>query len=114
MLCLEPEAACMACEEQRLSEQGAVGTQILKLGDRFMVLDCGGGTVDITMHKVECTQPLQLSEVRAPSGGPWGSTFVDKEFEEFLRKLIGDKSWNAFKPSSAWGENHVLRARPLF
>jgi hypothetical protein len=32
------------------------------------VLDCGGGTVDITMHRVEATSPLRLCEVREPSG----------------------------------------------
>ena len=28
-----------------------------------MVLDCGGGTVDITMHQVENMKPMRLSEV---------------------------------------------------
>jgi hypothetical protein len=28
-----------------------------------MVLDCGGGTVDITMHQVENLKPMRLSEV---------------------------------------------------
>lgn len=72
VLCLEPEAACMACEDQRSSEsdaQPAGGSQqILKNGQTFMVLDCGGGTVDITMHRVEATDPLRLSEVRKPTG----------------------------------------------
>ena len=72
VLCLEPEAACMACEDQRISEsdaQPAGGSQqILKNGQTFMVLDCGGGTVDITMHRVEKTDPLRLSEVREPTG----------------------------------------------
>ena len=106
VLCLEPEAACLACEDQRLSGQGAADElQVLKRDDRFMVLDCGGGTVDITVHEVEETKPLMLSEVREPSGGPWGSTFVDQEFVKFMSKLIGEESWKAFKPSSAWGEN---------
>ena len=50
----------MACEDQRLSEQGAAGREILNVNDRFMVLDCGGGTVDITMHKVDQMMPLKL------------------------------------------------------
>jgi len=41
--------------------------------------------------------------VREPSGGPFGSKFVDGEYEEFLQKLIGQESWRRFKPSSAWG-----------
>jgi len=110
-VCLEPEAACMACEDQRMSEesaQSANSLQILKNGDKFMVLDCGGGTVDITVHRVEGTTPLRLSEVFEvfePSGGPWGSTFLDDAFEQFLEKLTGSESWGRFKPSSLWGEN---------
>jgi len=71
VLCLEPEAACMACEDQRILEHGAPadGAQpILRNGQKFMVLDCGGGTVDITMHHVEKTDPLRLSEIREPTG----------------------------------------------
>ncbi|MGB1605576.1 MAG: hypothetical protein ACPIOQ_73270, partial [Promethearchaeia archaeon] len=67
-----------------------------------MVLDCGGGTVDITMHRVERRQPLRVVEMREPSGGPWGSTYVDLEFEHFVEKLIGEDNWRRFKPSSAW------------
>jgi hypothetical protein len=37
VLCLEPEAACMACEEERLSELGAAVNNVLKTGDNFMV-----------------------------------------------------------------------------
>lgn len=103
VLCLEPEAACMACEDERLADPSAVGNQILKTNDTFMVLDCGGGTVDITMHRVEGTKPLQLSEIREPSGGPWGSTYVDAAYERFVQTLIGDAAWKRFKPSSAWG-----------
>ena len=43
VLCLEPEAACMACGDHRLSEHGAAGREILYVNDRFMVLNCGAG-----------------------------------------------------------------------
>ena len=69
------------------------------------VVDCGGGTVDITVHRVEQTSPLRLSEVREPSGGPWGSTYIDAEFERFLRRLIGEASWERLKTLPAYGEH---------
>ena len=37
VLCLEPEAACMACEEQRLAGAGAAGMNVLEINDTFMV-----------------------------------------------------------------------------
>lgn len=52
-----------------------------------MVLDCGGGTVDITIHKLTCdsNQPFLCEEIVPSSGGcEWGSKFVDRYFEEFL------------------------------
>ena len=94
-LALEPEAACVACKEN----------EELQKGDRFMVLDCGGGTVDITMHVVVENAPnLTLDELRRPAGGPWGSTFVDDEFERFISNLIGVDAFRQFKPSSPWIE----------
>lgn len=54
-----------------------------------MVLDCGGGTVDITMHRCLSKAPLQLAELAKPEGGDWGSTYVDAEFSTFLEELLG-------------------------
>ncbi len=50
LLCLEPEGASIQCRED--SEE-TVRYQMVK-GTIAMVLDCGGGTVDITVHKLIC------------------------------------------------------------
>jgi hypothetical protein len=95
-LVLEPEAACVACETECAA---------LNAGNTFMVLDCGGGTVDITMHRVVKKHPdLLLDEISCPSGGPWGSTLIDAEFERFVEKLVGADLFRIFKPSSPWVE----------
>lgn len=57
-----------------------------------MVLDCGGGTVDITVHKLLCDiQEKFLCQELIPSSGgcEWGSKYVDLYFEEFLRDFFG-------------------------
>lgn len=44
-----------------------------------MLLDCGGGTVDITVHKLLCdvTENFLCSEIIPSSGGcEWGSKYV--------------------------------------
>ena len=92
VLALEPESACVACDVHKLA----------KPGDAFMVLDCGGGTVDITMNRLSSASPLRLDEIAAPSGGPWGSTFVDKQFECFVENLIGSHNWAPYKKTSFW------------
>lgn len=57
-----------------------------------MVLDCGGGTVDITVHKLKCNPDEQFvcDELLPSSGGcEWGSKFVDHHFELFLSIFFG-------------------------
>lgn len=44
---------------------------ILYTGTRYMVVDCGGGTVDITVHELDSTG--KLAELHKASGGPYGS-----------------------------------------
>lgn len=79
-LVLEPEAAAVYCQQRNASE--------LALGTRFMVIDCGGGTVDITVHQVSDNKGLR--ELAAGTGGPHGSTYVDATFIDHLRKKLGD------------------------
>ena len=95
-LALEPEAACVACEAESAA---------LAAGDAFMMLDCGGGTADITVHRVARAAPeLRLDELRRPSGGPWGSAFVDAEFEAFLQRLVGGGAFRRLQASPCWVE----------
>jgi molecular chaperone DnaK (HSP70) len=76
LLCLEPEGASIQCREDSESSL----RQTLRLGSVVMVLDCGGGTVDITVHKLQCQPDEQFlcSELLPSSGGcEWGSRYVD-------------------------------------
>ena len=50
LLCLEPEGASIQCREDA---DKTVREQMVK-NSIVMVLDCGGGTVDITVHKLLC------------------------------------------------------------
>jgi hypothetical protein len=82
---LEPEAAALAVH------LGQTALRLLTQGKLFMTLDCGGGTIDITVHEVVQTEPhLQLKAVVVPAGGPWGGNYVNQEFEKFLRELLGE------------------------
>lgn len=77
---LEPEAAAIYCQER--------DKHALVAGNRFMVVDSGGGTVDITVHEVLLNK--KFKEVVRGTGGAYGSTYVDKYFvEEFLCSKLG-------------------------
>lgn len=93
-LCLEPEAACLTVENHHHN------IRKWETGMKLMVLDCGGGTIDITTHSVVSTDPLGLKELEEPAGGPWGSTMADEKFKHFLK--VRDELQNAL-PSSYRG-----------
>lgn len=61
MLALEPECAVLAS----ITEISPVERDNLKAGTRVMVVDCGGGTVDITVDEIVTVKPLCLREVRS-------------------------------------------------
>jgi hypothetical protein len=89
MLALEPEAAVLAA----IAECAGVDRLRFEAGRRLMVVDCGGGTVDITVNEVveaATPGPLALREIAPPSGGPWGATLVDRNFNNLLRDILGD------------------------
>lgn len=68
-----------------------------------MVLDCGGGTVDITIHKLTCeVEEKFLCDEFLPSCGgcEWGSRFVDFHFEEFLRDFFGKELFEGYQKNA--------------
>jgi len=52
-----------------------------------MVVDCGGGTVDIKTRKL--LEGESLSEITERIGDFCGSSFVDQEFLKFLGRKVG-------------------------
>ena len=94
LLALEPESAAIAADVHKVT----------KPGDTFMVLDTGGGTVDITMNRLVSSSPLKFDEIAAPSGGPWGSTYVDKQFELFVEAFVGAHNFQKLKGTPFWIE----------
>ena len=64
-----------------------------------MLLDCGGGTVDITIHKLLCEpeERFLCKELLPSSGGcEWGSKYVDQYFEEFLKDFLGNELFQVY------------------
>ncbi|CAM9384127.1 heat shock 70 kDa protein 12B-like isoform X1 [Lampetra planeri] len=59
----------------------------LQAGDKYLVADCGGGTVDLTVHQIEHPQGT-LKELHKASGGPYGSLAVDQAFERLLGRIF--------------------------
>uniref|UniRef100_A0A8C7PW95 Heat shock 70 kDa protein 12B n=1 Tax=Oncorhynchus mykiss TaxID=8022 RepID=A0A8C7PW95_ONCMY len=75
----------------------------MQTGDRYIVADCGGGTVDLTVHQIEQPQGT-LKELYKVSGGPYGAVGVDLAFEAMLCKIFGEDFIESFKAKrpAAW------------
>ena len=100
LLCLEPEGASIQVRED--SEE-TLKKKISK-GSIIVVLDCGGGTVDITINKMLCEpdEKFLSNEVLSSTGGcEWGSKFVDINFENFLKDFLGEKLFAVYQKNAS-------------
>ncbi|XP_052779373.1 heat shock 70 kDa protein 12B-like [Mya arenaria] len=99
-IALEPEAASVFCRHLPVDTTASAVTSSLasfKAGTKYLVLDAGGGTVDITVHEVGGSG--ELKELYKASGGAWGGTKVDDAYEKFLVEITGLGVMGAFKES---------------
>ena len=55
-----------------------------------MVVDCGGGTVDITVYEMESSEGL-LKELHKATGGPYGSLGKTKSNTLYVVYVIVEK-----------------------
>ncbi|KUI61643.1 hypothetical protein VP1G_08816 [Cytospora mali] len=66
----EPEAAALAT--------------LSGIDDSFVIVDCGGGTVDLISYKVARSNPMELMEVVRGKGALCGAIFVDERFKNLI------------------------------
>ncbi|TAQ84647.1 hypothetical protein B7494_g7026 [Chlorociboria aeruginascens] len=79
-LITEPEAAALFCSK--------TGLLNLKIHDAVLIVDCGGGTVDLIAYEVEEESPFTVAECTAGSGDSCGSTALNRNFSNILRTKI--------------------------
>ncbi|KAH8556812.1 hypothetical protein BGW37DRAFT_474327 [Umbelopsis sp. PMI_123] len=84
MLISEPEAAALYCEKRCESYN-------LEHGDKFMIVDAGGGTVDLIVYEIEKLDPTQtrtLKELTRGHGGLCGGAYIDENMRKLLRSKL--------------------------
>lgn len=96
-IALEPEAASIYCQYLPIEKlKGAEkGFTVSKTGTKYMVIDLGGGTADITLH--EKLGEGKLKELDKASGGASGGTAVDHQFFNLLSDIIGHEILQTMK-----------------
>ncbi|KAF9100486.1 hypothetical protein BGX29_006535 [Mortierella sp. GBA35] len=110
ILISEPEAAAMYCERM-------VDRFSLKHGDRFMICDAGGGTVDLIVFEVNepSGQARHLREVTRGHGASCGSAFLDANMERLLERKF--KRYRRGIKACGWAslmDTFVDMVKPMF
>ena len=85
ILALEPEAAAIFCEKELLTvNEGKIDKT------DYLTVDCGGGTVDITAHRLSKDEDnnISIQELAPPQGCAKGGNSVNHLFEEMLWRLF--------------------------
>ncbi|XP_071124637.1 heat shock 70 kDa protein 12A-like [Mytilus edulis] len=93
-IALEPEAASIYCQHLKTDRQEDAKeknafAQTIKAGMKYMVVDLGGGSADITVH--QRNKDGNVREVIPPRGGPWGGKSIDEAFHNFLKSICGPR-----------------------
>ncbi|XP_052084803.1 heat shock 70 kDa protein 12A-like isoform X1 [Mytilus californianus] len=100
ILALEPETASIFC--QYLSTEKLKGSQsgftMPSEGTEYMVVDLGGGTADITVHRKSANG--QLKEKHRAMGNNCGGTSIDKRFLELFEEIVGETTMSSLKKES--------------
>ncbi|XP_061192455.1 heat shock 70 kDa protein 12B-like isoform X2 [Saccostrea echinata] len=101
MLAYEPEAAALYCRLLPIDkfESGGEHQELVlrtfERGKKFMVIDLGGGTVDIALQ--ETTEDGKMKTIYKVCGGKWGGTNVDECFLHFINNLLGPEVIKSLK-----------------
>ncbi|KAI0475390.1 hypothetical protein GGR56DRAFT_645823 [Xylariaceae sp. FL0804] len=85
----EPEAAAVAALQE-------LDRHSMREHDSFVVVDAGGGTVDLITYTITALHPsLEVVEATEGTGGLCGSALVNERFAQFLAARVGgEEGWN--------------------
>ncbi|KAI0148626.1 hypothetical protein GGR57DRAFT_505093 [Xylariaceae sp. FL1272] len=89
----EPEAAALSTLQQL---KDLNNREALDIGDTFVVVDAGGGTVDLVTYTILALSPtLKLKEAAEGTGSVCGAALVDLRFAQFLKSKLGrEAGWD--------------------
>ncbi|CAG2237770.1 unnamed protein product [Mytilus edulis] len=109
VIALEPEAASIYCQHLPPDKMtGAIeGFSVADEGSKYLVIDIGGGTVDITAHHKVGKDDLQ--ELCSASGGACGGTTVDREFLNLFENIVQERVMETLAKESTASYLDLLR-----
>ena len=94
----EPEAAALYCQAMNSSHVAKYcekPSEEFCAPEQYIVLDIGGGTVDITAQERN-KETGKIDVILAPQGNDCGGMVVNKEFGRILQKILGENETKEF------------------
>ena len=78
---------------------------------KYLVVDIGGGTVDISAHQLMKHPQPHINVIHTPTGNDCGGNRINKEFQKFLETLVGDPGFSKFLSTPNEKKNAENRIR---
>ncbi|CAG8597322.1 8382_t:CDS:10, partial [Paraglomus occultum] len=97
----EPEAAAIDCLAKVEDHYD------LEPGDSFLIVDCGGGTIDLTIRTL--LQGKRISEITERTGGFFGSTHIDRAFSLYLARKVNLAAFRELKDNYYYQYQQIIR-----
>ena len=106
-LCLEPEVAAIYCQNITDTDDIAeyCSDKSSTQSRKYIVLDIGGGTVDITAQQFDHGL---ISVIDIPTGNSCGGNMVNEQFSLLLQDIFNDSEFNDFQHKHAATANIAL------
>ncbi|XP_011404398.1 PREDICTED: heat shock 70 kDa protein 12A-like, partial [Amphimedon queenslandica] len=102
-LALEPESAALYSQETVGDQiKSDPDTAIIQHPSDYMVIDAGGGTIDITAH-IEVDGSIVVENI--PTGNAWGGTQINEAFAKILEGIVNDPGFEKFLASGDRSQN---------
>ncbi|CAC5422722.1 unnamed protein product [Mytilus coruscus] len=107
----EPEAASIYMRlipvDKFIGENQTTILRSFDPGRKVIVVDAGGGTVDISAQEVLPDGHLKI--IHKICGGSWGGEWVNQEYRKLLKKLLGGDVFMKFKQTQGLDYNEMMR-----
>ena len=110
-LALEPESAAIFCQtmsKRQLASQCQANEPFT--ASSYLIIDIGGGTVDISAHRVVGGAQPYIRVLHPPTGNDYGGARVNKNFEKYLQILVQDFQFKKFLCTGDESENAKNKA----
>ncbi|KAJ3436236.1 hsp70 family protein [Anaeramoeba flamelloides] len=101
LFCYEPEVAALDFFQDQRNNLDKFNNE------RLLVVDAGGGTIDITLMKsiIKNNKIEEFEVLMVPKGGDFGSIYIDQEFIKFFQSFLNlnNNQFNQFKNECSRG-----------